>query len=195
MCRGLHLRRWWVMVSARRALGWVEWVDRWVPAALHRDPIVRRRARVIVFNVAVLVSYLIARIALELLLEPLSSAWRTVLPLAFGSAGGVGLTVWLWRRGDPERASQVGMWIVIGVAVAFTLAKGGMRSPGLFWFAVVPVLARACAGSRAVILTTALVTAFLIGCSTLDLLGIELSGAPVGTQLAVERLVALLAAT
>jgi signal transduction histidine kinase/ActR/RegA family two-component response regulator len=87
------------------------------------------------------------------------------------------------------------MWLVIGVAVSFTLAKGGMRSPGLFWFAVIPVLARACTGSRSVIVTTALVAAFLMVCSTLDLFGIELSGAPTGTQLAVERLVALLAAT
>jgi signal transduction histidine kinase/CheY-like chemotaxis protein len=183
------------MAAARRALGWVEFVDRLVPAALHRDPIVRRRARVIVFNVAVLTSYALVRIALELALEPLSRAWHTVLPLVFGSAAGVGLTAWLWRRGDPERASQVGMWLVIGVAVSFTLAKGGMRSPGLFWFAVIPVLARACTGSRSVIVTTALVAAFLVVCSTLDLFGIELSGAPTGTQLAVERLVALLAAT
>jgi signal transduction histidine kinase/ActR/RegA family two-component response regulator len=183
------------MAAARRALGWVELVDRFVPAALHRDPIVRRRARVIVFNVAVLVGYALVRIALELALEPLSNAWHTILPLVFGSAAGVGLTVWLWRRGDPERASQVGMWLVIGVAVSFTLAKGGMRSPGLFWFAVIPVLARACTGSRSVIVTTALVAAFLVVCSTLDLFGIELSGAPTGTQLAVEKLVALLAAT
>jgi signal transduction histidine kinase/ActR/RegA family two-component response regulator len=183
------------MAVAHTALGWVELVDRFVPAALHRDPIVRRRARVVVFNVAVLVGYSLARIALELALEPLSIAWRTVLPLAFGSAAGIGLTVWVWRRGEPERASQVGMWLVIGVAVSFTLAKGGMRSPGLFWFAVLPVLARACTGSRAVIWTTAGVAVFLVGCSVLDLLGIELSGAPTGMQLEVERLVALLAAT
>ncbi|HTO08842.1 MAG TPA: ATP-binding protein [Myxococcota bacterium] len=183
------------MAAARRALGWVELVDRWVPAALHRDPIVRRRARVIVFNVVVLVSYSLARIGLELALEPFASAWRTILPLGFGSAAGLGITAWLWRRGDTERAAQVGMWLVVGVAVLFTLAKGGMRSPGLFWFAVVPVLARACAGSRTVIATTAGVAAFLVACSMLDFLGIELSGAPTGTQLAVERLVALLAAT
>jgi signal transduction histidine kinase len=183
-------------MAAARALGWVEFVDRFVPAALHRgDPDVRRRARVIVFNVAVLVTYSLVRIVFELALEPLDTAWRGVLPLAFGCGSGVGLTAWLWRRGDTERAARAGMWLVAAVAVSFTLAKGGMRSPGLFWFVVIPVLARACVGSRAVVASTGLVAAFLVGCSMLDLLGIQLPGSPSGVQLAVERLVALLAAT
>ena len=62
---------------ARRARSWVEFVDRFVPVALHRgDPIVRRRARVIVFNTAILVSYGLVRASLELSLEPLEQSWQ-----------------------------------------------------------------------------------------------------------------------
>ncbi|HTO52569.1 MAG TPA: ATP-binding protein [Myxococcota bacterium] len=167
-----------------------------MPEPLHRgDPGVRRRARVIVFNVTVMVTYSLVRIVIELALEPFAAAWRGVIPLAFGCGAGVGLTAWLWRRGDAERAARAGMWLVAAVAVAFTLAKGGMRSPGLPWFVVIPVLARACAGSRAVVTSTGLVAAFLVGCSLFDLFGVELPGGPTGVQLSVERLVALLAAT
>jgi len=180
---------------ARRGRGWVEFVDGLVPAALHRaDPIVRRRARVIVFNTAVLVSYGIVRASLELALEPPETAWRSVLPLVIGCAAGVGITVWLWHRSDTDRAARAGLWAFIAVAVTFTLAKGGMRSPGLPWFVVIPVLARACVGSRAVITTTALVLAFLVGCAALDFAGIELPAGSSGPQLVTERLIALGAA-
>jgi signal transduction histidine kinase len=181
---------------ARRARGWVEFVDGLVPAALHRaDPIVRRRARVIVFNVAVLVSYGVVRAALELALEPAEHAWRSVLPLVIGCAAGVGVTAWLWQRNDTERAARAGMWAFIAVAISFTLAKGGLRSPGLPWFVVIPVLARACSGSRSVITTTALMLAFLVGCAVLDFAGVELPAGSSGPQLAIERVIALFAAT
>src|SRR5260221_9064793 len=135
---------------AGRAGGWIGFVDRLVPTALHRgDPIVRRRARVIVFNTAVMVSYGLVRAAIELAIEPLGEAWRGALPIALGCAGGVGLTVWLWRRGDTERAAKAGTWIVMAVAGWVTLAKSGLRSPGLSWFVVFPGLARGCARSRA----------------------------------------------
>ena len=180
---------------ARRAGGWIGFVDRLVPTALHRgDPIVRRRARVIVFNTAVMVSYGLVRAAIELAIEPLGEAWRGALPIALGCAGGVGLTVWLWRRGDTERAAKAGTWIVMAVAVWFTLAKGGLRSPGLSWFVVFPVLARACAGSRAVVTNTAFVLAFLGACLALDLLGVPMPAGPEGWEHTIERLVALTAA-
>ncbi|HUK61836.1 MAG TPA: hypothetical protein VLV15_00845, partial [Dongiaceae bacterium] len=152
-----------------RALGWVEFVDRWIPAALHRgDPVVRRRARVIVFNTVLLATYGVIRMGMELALEPFASGWPTVMVLGLGCSAGVGLTAWLWRRGDTERAAKAGMWVMIAVALSFTLAKGGMRSPGLPWFVVIPVLARACAGPRAVVSFTGYVAAFLVGCSMLD---------------------------
>jgi len=177
---------------ARRGRGWVEFVDGLVPAALHRgDPVVRRRARVIVFNVAVLASYAVVRSALELSIEPLELAWRNVLPLLFGAAAGVGLTAWLWRRGDTERAARAGMWAVIAVAVTFTLAKGGIRSPGLAWFVVIPVLARACVGSRWVPASAAFSLGFVILCAGLDLAGVPLPEGPTGAQLEIERLVSL----
>jgi signal transduction histidine kinase len=181
--------------GARKAGGWIEFVDRLVPSALHRgDPIVRRRARVIVFNTAVLVSYGIVRMAIELSIGPLAHAWRAALPIALGCAAGVALTVWLWRRGDTERAAKAGMWIFMAVAVSFTLAKGGLRSPGLPWFVVFPVLARACAGSRTVITSAAWVLVFLFACVLLDALGVALPPSPAGPELAVERMVALCAA-
>ncbi|HTO70591.1 MAG TPA: ATP-binding protein [Myxococcota bacterium] len=180
---------------ARRARGWIEFVDGLVPAALHRgDPIVRRRARVIVFNVAVLASYALVRCALEIAIEPWPRVLGSVLPLLGGAAAGVGITVWLWRRGDTDRAARAGMWAVIAVVVAFTLAKGGMRSPGLPWFVVIPVLARACAGSRWVGASAAFTLAFLLLCTLLDFVGVPLPDAPTGAQLEIERLVALYAA-
>ena len=181
--------------GARGAGGWIEFVDRLVPAALHRaDPIVRRRARVIVFNTAVLISYGIVRAVIELSVEPFETAWRGALPIALGCTAGVGLTAWLWRRGDTERAAKAGMWIFLSVAVWFTLAKGGMRSPGLPWFVVFPVLARACAGSRSVITSTAFVLAFLVVCSALEVFGVALPASPAGPELTVERIFALSAA-
>ncbi|MFI5315183.1 MAG: ATP-binding protein [Myxococcota bacterium] len=181
---------------ARMARGWVEFVDGLVPATLHRaDPIVLRRARVIVFNTAVMVSYCLVRVGIEFSLEPVSRAWQTATPLLLGCAGGVALTVWLWRRGDTDRAARFGMWIVVAVAVAFSIAKGGLRSPGLVWFTVIPVLARACAGRRSVLTSTALVLAFLVACGALELLGVSLPDPPVGFRLEIERAVALFAAT
>jgi signal transduction histidine kinase len=70
-----------------------------------------------------------------------------------------------------------------------------MRSPGLPWFAVFPVLARACSGSRAVFATTAGVLAFVLGCMVLEFTGDPLPFGPTGPQLAVERFIALTAAT
>jgi len=173
----------------------VEFVDGLVPAALHRgDPIVRRRARVIVFNVAVLASYALVRSALEVSIEPFELAWRNVLPLLFGAAAGAAVTAWLWRRGDTEHAASAGMWAVIAVAVTFTLAKGGIRSPGLAWFAVIPVLARACVGSRWVPASAAFSLAFLMLCAALDLAGVPLPDAPSGPLFDIERLVSLSAA-
>ncbi|HXX47048.1 MAG TPA: ATP-binding protein [Myxococcota bacterium] len=173
----------------------MEFVDGLVPAALHRgDPIVRRRARVIVFNVAVLASYALVRSALEVSIEPFELAWRNVLPLLFGAAAGAAVTAWLWRRGDTEHAASAGMWAVIAVAVTFTLAKGGIRSPGLAWFAVIPVLARACVGSRWVPASAAFSLAFLMLCAALDLAGVPLPDAPSGPLFDIERLVSLSAA-
>ncbi len=181
---------------ARRVRGWVAFVDRLVPAALHRgDPIVRLRARVIVFNTTVICSYALARAFVELALEP-EHGWRTAAPLVIGAVAGLVITgIWLWRLGDTERVARAGLWLVGAVAVTFTLAKGGLRSPGLVWFAVIPVMARSCAGRTAVWVTTGLVLAFLVTCGLLELYGVPLPAAPTGAHLTLERVIALVAAT
>src|SRR5215475_6553370 len=97
---------------------------------------VRLRARVIVFNTAVICGYALARAGLELALEP-EHPWLTAAPLVIGALAGIGLTAWLWRLGDTARVARAGMWVVCAVAVTFSLAKGGLRSPGLVWFAVI----------------------------------------------------------
>ncbi len=181
--------------GARRARGWVEFVDRFVPVALQRDPIARRRARVLVFNVALMVSYCAVRIGIEFALEPFARALWTTSPLVLGCAAGVALTAWLWRRGDAERAAKIGMWLVIAVCVSATLAKGGIHSPGLAWFVVIPVLARASAGARAAAVSMVLSLGFLAGCLAIETLGVTLPGAPTGLRFDVERMFAVLAAT
>src|SRR5262245_16720388 len=180
---------------ARGARGWVAFVDRLIPGAMHRgDPIVRLRARVIVFNTAVICAYAFARAGLELALEP-EHPWLTAGPLVIGALMGVSLTAWLWRLGDTARVARAGMWVVCAVAVTFSLAKGGLRSPGLVWVAVIPVLARACAGRQAVWISACGVLVFLVLCAFADLLGLPLPAPPTGAQLALERTTALVAAT
>src|SRR5580765_8134215 len=96
---------------ARRARGWVAFVDRLVPVALHRgDPIVRLRARVIVFNATVICSYAFVRAGLELALDP-ENAWRAAAPLVLGALAGLAITTWLWRLGDTDRVARAGLWL------------------------------------------------------------------------------------
>src|SRR5262245_34300686 len=179
---------------ARNARGWVAFVDRLIPGAMHRgDPIVRLRARVIVFNTAVICGYAFARAGLELALEP-EHPWLTAGPLVIGAIAGLALTAWLWRLGDTARVARAGMWVVCAVAVTFSLAKGGLRSPELVWFAVIPVLARACAGRQAVWISACGVLVFLVLCAFADLLGLPLPAPPTGAQRALERPTARVAA-
>ena len=179
---------------ARRARGWVAFVDRLVPVTLHRgDPLVRLRARVIVFQTTVICAYAFARAGLELALE--ENGWRAAAPLVLGALAGLGVTTWLWRLGDTDRVARAGLWLVGAVAVTVSLAKGGLSSPGLVWFAVIPVMARACAGRRAIWVSTAMVLVFLLACGLADLIGLPLPAPPTGTLLVLERVVALVAAT
>src|SRR4029077_1175248 len=56
-------------------------------------------------------------------------------------------------------------------------------------------MARACAGRRAIWVSTAMVLVFLLACGLADLFGVPLPPPPTGTLLVLERVVALVAAT
>ena len=184
---------------ARRARGWVAFVDRLVPAALHRgDPIVRLRARVIVFNTTVPPLRLRARARggrARARAQPrrrharAARARRRSRP---GHHGRLALPAGRHRA----RLARAGLWLVGAVAVTFTLAKGGgLRSPGLVWFAVIPVMARSCAGPRAVWVTTGGCSRSWSPAGSRSCSACHSPRCMTGSHLTLERVTALLAAT
>ena len=180
--------------ASRRVSGWLALVDRLVPRALHRgDPIERRRARMVVFNTSVFIAYGVFQAAMELAVETPERAWPAVAVLALGTSSGLGAIFYLRRRGESQAAANAALIALFAVITLITYGKGGLHAPGLSWFVVLPVVARALCGSRTAVFVAAAALVVVLGFALLETYGLPVPPAPTGSALAVKRVVAICA--
>ena len=181
---------------SRWVRGGLELVDRVVPASLrHADPIERRRARLVVFNTGVFLAYAVFQAAMEIAVEPRERAIFAIGLLVLASAFGLGAIAWLRRRSDSHTAAWTAMITLFCVITAITYTKGGQHAPGLPWFVVLPVVARALIGSRAALIFAAASLIVVLGFVLLSTYGLPVPPAPTGAALYVKQIVAICAAT
>ena len=179
---------------SRRVRGWLALVDRLVPRELHHaGPIERRRARMVVFNTAVFIAYGIFQGAMEVAVETPERAITAIAILAAGTLIGLGAIGYLWRRGGSEAAGLTALITLFAVVTIITYTKGGLAAPGLSWFVVLPVVARAHCSSRTAVYVAAAALLVVLGFALLDTYGLPVPPPPVGTALAIKRVVAICA--
>ncbi len=180
--------------ASRRVGGWLALVDRLVPRALHLgDPIERRRARMVVFNTSVFIAYGVFQAAMELAVETPERAWPAIAVLAGGTASGLGAIFYLRRRGESQAAANAALIALFAVITIITYGKGGLSAPGLSWFVVLPVVARALCGSRTAVFVAAASLVVVLGFAMFETYGLPVPEPPTGTALAIKRVVAICA--
>jgi signal transduction histidine kinase len=181
-----------VAVFSSRVRSWLDLVDRLIPHELHRgDPVERRRARSVVFTTAIFVAYGIFHGAMEVSVETPARAALGLAILAVGLSSGFATLAYLQRRMDPLVSARLTFGTLFLVLIALTYLKGGLRAPGMPWFVVMPVVARATIGSRSVFWAAAISLLVVIGFSALDALHVPVPAPPTGAALAVKRAVAV----
>jgi signal transduction histidine kinase len=177
---------------SRRARSWLALVDRIVPRApAALGPIERRRARVVVFNTAVFLAYGVVQGVMEILLEPLDRALSGLALLAAGSVVGIGAIFFVRHRGGSELSGRITLVALFAVITTFIYTKGGLGAPGLSWFVVLPVVARALSNNRSAAYIAAASLLAVLGFALLDTYGIYVPPPPEGAALVVKRVVAI----
>ncbi len=181
---------------SRRVRSWLDLVDRLIPQELHGgDPVERRRARSVVFTTAIFVAYGVFHGAMEVSVETPARAAIGLAILSVGLASGMATIAYLQRRMDPITSARLTYGTLFLVLIALTYLKGGMRAPGLPWFVVMPVVARATLGSRSVFWAATISMLVVLTFALLDASGLPVPAAPTGAALVVKRAVALGAAS
>jgi signal transduction histidine kinase/ActR/RegA family two-component response regulator len=181
-----------VAVFSRRVRSWLDLVDRLIPHELHRgDPVERRRARSVVFTTAIFVAYGLFHGVMEVSVETPARAAVGLGILSVGLSSGVATLAYLQRRMDPQVSARITYGTLFFVLITLTWLKGGLRAPGLPWFVVMPVVARATLGSKSVFWAGAITLAVVLGFALLDALDVAVPAPPTGAALAVKRAVAI----
>ncbi len=179
---------------SRRVSGWLAVVDRLVPAAVHQgDPTERRRARLIVFNTSVFIVYGIFQGVMEMAVESWDRAALAIAILVVGTVVGLGSISYLRRRGDGAASAMSALVGLFAVITILTFMKGGIDAPGLSWFVVLPVVARALCGSRTAVFVAAASMLVVLSFALFETYGIPVPPAPTGAALVVKRVVAVCA--
>ena len=178
---------------SRRVSGWLARVDRLVPSASQLGPIERRRARVVAFNTSVFLAYGVVQGAMELLLEPLDRAWPGLALLAAGSVVGLGAIFYVRRNGGSEISGRITLVALFAVVTVFIYTKGGLAAPGLSWFVVLPVVARALSSNRSATYVAGAASVAVLGFALLDVYGVPVPPPPSGDALVIKRVVAICA--
>jgi len=181
-----------MMGAARRGRGWLALVDRAIPANLI-DPTERRRARMVVFNTSVFLAYGVFQAVMELSVETWDRALLALAVLIVGTVVGLASILWLRSRGaGPASAMSalVGLFVVIAI---MTYMRGGIAAPGLSWFVVLPVVARALCGTRTSVVVAAASMIVVLSFALFEAYGIPVPPPPVESALAIKRVVAICA--
>jgi signal transduction histidine kinase/ActR/RegA family two-component response regulator len=176
--------------------GWLDLVDRLVPQDLHRgDPVERRRARSVVFTTGIFVAYGLFHGAMEVSVETPARAAVGLGILSIGLACGFVTLAYLQQRVDPRLAARISFTALYFVLITLTYLKGGLRAPGMPWFVVMPVVARATLGSRSVFWAAGASIGVVLAFGLLDLFDLPVPAPPVGAALEVKRAAAIAGAS
>ncbi len=178
---------------SRRVSGLLALVDRLVPTEPQKlGPIEQRRTRVVVFNTSVFLAYGVVQGLMELLLEP-ERALSGLALLAAGSVAGLSVLAYVRRHGGSELSGRVTLVALFAVVTIFCYTKGGIAAPGLSWFVVLPVVARALSSNRSAAYVAAGAFVAVLGFALLDTYGVPVPPPPAGAALAIKRVVAICA--
>ncbi len=180
--------------ASRRMRNWLALIDRVVPTAIHHaDPIERQRARLVVFNTSVFLAYGVFQGAMEIAVETRERAQLAIGILVLGVGAGLAALAWLRRRADSAAAAWTTVITLFTVITVITYTKGGMDAPGLSWFVVLPVVARALCGSRSALVFAAASLVVVLTFALFETYGVPVPPAPTGAALGVKRVVAICA--
>jgi signal transduction histidine kinase len=179
---------------SRRASGWLALVDRLVPAEVHRgDPTERRRARLVVFNTSVFIVYGLFQGVMEMAVESWDRALLAIAILVVGTVVGLGSIGYLRNRGNGAASALSALVGLFAVITILTFLKGGIDAPGLSWFVVLPVVARALCGSRTAVVVAGLSMLVVLCFALFETYGLPVPPPPTGTAAVIKRVVAICA--
>jgi signal transduction histidine kinase/CheY-like chemotaxis protein len=174
--------------ASRRVSGWLALVDRIAPHSIHGDdPVRQRRARLLVFNTLGFIASGIAQCLLAFTIEPPERTVAAALPFVLGSALGVGAILYLRWRGKSELAARMTLGGAFVVTVIASYSEGGLASPGLAWFVVMPVVASALIGSRAAVFIAAASIIVVLVFALLQTYELPVPPPPTGDAYAIKR--------
>ena len=173
--------------------GLVALVDRLVPAYVHEgDPTERRRARLVVFNTSVFIAYGIFQGEMEMAVGLGTARCSRARSWWSAPVVGLGSISYLRRRGDGAASAMSALVGLFAVITILTFMKGGIDAPGLSWFVVLPVVARALCGSRTAVVVAGLSMLVVLSFALFQTYGVPVPP-PTGTALEIKRVVAICA--
>jgi signal transduction histidine kinase len=174
--------------ASRQVSGWLALVDRLAPRSIHGgDPVQQRRARLLVFNTLGFIASGIVQCLLAFAVEPPRTAWFAALPFALGSLLGVGAIYYLRWRGGSEVAARMTLGGAFVVTVIASYSEGGLASPGLAWFVVMPVVASALIGTRAAVFVAGSAIVVVLVFALLQVYDLPVPAPPSGDAYAIKR--------